>query len=206
MVGLVAATVVTLPGAIGAGGALYYYLRHQHRICPRCGTGWGKRSERALPTRLEPTARPAVVDEVGGRGEGVMRVWSVMLFILGAIFLGIGAVELEAVLLVLGVVSTGSALLLRRSANVAREKRREGLLTSLQMHVLQLAGQRRGRLTVTEVAAALSWPMRRAERVLHSLDDGWRVNSEVTDEGVIVYEFREIIAHPTSNPRIGEGN
>jgi hypothetical protein len=35
--------------------------------------------------------------------------------------------------------------------------------------------------------------MRRAEKVLQSLDDGMRVNSEVTDEGVIVYDFLELI-------------
>jgi hypothetical protein len=35
--------------------------------------------------------------------------------------------------------------------------------------------------------------MRRAEKVLNSLDDGWRVNSTVTDDGVIVYEFRELL-------------
>ena len=34
--------------------------------------------------------------------------------------------------------------------------------------------------------------LRRAEKVLQSLDDGLRVNSEVTDEGVIVYDFLEL--------------
>jgi hypothetical protein len=32
--------------------------------------------------------------------------------------------------------------------------------------------------------------------VLDSLDDGLRVNAEVTDEGVIVYEFREVMHTP----------
>ena len=56
---------------------------------------------------------------------------------------------------------------------------------------------------MTEVAAALAWPIRRAEKVLHSLDDGWRVNSEVTDEGVIVYEFRELLARGDSEGPLG---
>jgi hypothetical protein len=46
------------------------------------------------------------------------------------------------------------------------------------------------------VAAELGWTMPRAEKVLDSLEDGIRVCSEVTDEGVIVYEFREILNAP----------
>ena len=132
-----------------------------------------------------------------------MRVWSVILFALGAIALGLGIVEVEAVLLVFGVVFAGGGMLLHRGANTAREKRREAMLASLQLHVLRLAGQRQGRLTVSEVAAALSWPIRRAEKVLHSLDDGWRVNSEVTDDGLIVYEFRELLARGDSDSSTG---
>jgi hypothetical protein len=72
--------------------------------------------------------------------------------------------------------------------------------------VLRLAAEQGGRLTVTEVAAHLGWPMRRAEKILQSLDDGVRVDSEVTDEGVIVYEFREIVhARQLRDRTTGEG-
>ncbi|HEV2733455.1 MAG TPA: hypothetical protein VGV85_01415, partial [Longimicrobiaceae bacterium] len=81
---------------------------------------------------------------------------------------------------------------LQSVARKEREARRAALLSNLQMPVLALAAERRGRLTVTETAAALGWPLPRAEKVLDSLEDGLRVNSEVTDEGVIVYEFREL--------------
>ena len=64
---------------------------------------------------------------------------------------------------------------------------------ALQQPVLRLAGDRGGRLTVTEVASSLGWPLRRAEKVLNSLEDGLRVASTVTDQGVIVYEFRELM-------------
>jgi hypothetical protein len=84
-------------------------------------------------------------------------------------------------------------LVLQRAATREREQRREALLSALQLPVLQLAGRKGGQLTVTEVAAELGWTMRRAEKVLQSLDDGMRVNSEVTDEGVIVYDFLELI-------------
>lgn len=190
--GLVAATVVTLPGALGAGGVLYYWLRHDHRICPRCGAGWGARGELVNVSRgpVAPAGQPM---RPARGGEGLMRAWSVMLGALGAVLLVVGAAELELLVFSFGILAGAGAFLLHRGANAARERRREALLANLQLNVLKLAGERRGRLTVTEVAAALSWPMRRAEKVLNSLDDGWRVNSTVTDEGVIVYEFRELL-------------
>ncbi len=190
--GLVAATVVTLPGALGAGGVLYYWLRHDHRICPRCGASWGAGGELVNIPRgsVAPAGQPM---RSARGGEGVMRAWSVMLGVLAAVMLVVGAAELELLVFSFGVLAGVGAFLLHRGANAARERRREALLANLQLNVLKLAGERRGRLTVTEVAAALSWPMRRAEKVLNSLDDGWRVNSTVTDEGVIVYEFRELL-------------
>ena len=132
------------------------------------------------------------------RGAGVKRPWSIMLLVLGAILLTVGAVETEAVVAVLGLLATAGGVALHLQANEEREERRAALISALQTPVLELAADRGGRLTVTEVAAALRWPLRRAEKVLHSLDDGWRVSSDITDEGVIVYEFRELL--------LGHGN
>jgi CTP-dependent riboflavin kinase len=88
--------------------------------------------------------------------------------------------------------AAAAGLVVRRVADRDRERRRAALLSSLQPPVLQLAARRGAQLTVTETAAELGWSLRRAEKVLQSLDDGVRVSSEVTDEGVIVYEFREL--------------
>ena len=82
--------------------------------------------------------------------------------------------------------------MLRDAANRERQARRAALISSLQLPVLRLAAECEGRLTVSEVATGLGWTMRRAEKVLQSLEDGLRVESEVTDEGVIVYDFREL--------------
>lgn len=194
---LVAATVVTLPAVLGAGGAVYYILRKNHRICPRCGLSWGKFGELAnapaapVPTETNTTEVPERMPPRGA--EVTMRVWSVLLALLATLFVVAGALESEIGMVVVGLVTGAGAWGLRRGAARARERRRNALLARLQTHVLKLARDREGVLTVTEVAAALSWPMRRAEKVLHSLDDGWRVNSRVTDEGVIVYEFRELL-------------
>jgi hypothetical protein len=89
-------------------------------------------------------------------------------------------------------VAGTAGIALYHAASVDRQKRREALLSALQLPVLQLAGRKRGQLTVTEVAAELGWTMRRAEKVLQSMDDGLRVTSDVTDEGVIVYNFPEL--------------
>ena len=66
--------------------------------------------------------------------------------------------------------------------------------------MLKLAADHGGRLTVTEVATSLGWTLPRAEKVLESLEDGYRVSSEVTDEGLIVYEFRELM-HAQAEPQ-----
>jgi hypothetical protein len=124
--------------------------------------------------------------------ERTMRGFSILLGLASVFLVTLGIVEAEFVVVILGILAALGAAGLHRGANAARERRREALLSALQLSVLRLAGERQGRLTVTEVAAALSWPMRRAEKVLNSLDDGWRVNSVVTDEGLIVYEFVEL--------------
>jgi hypothetical protein len=203
MAALVAATLFTLPVALGAGGFLFYALRRDHRICPRCGLGWGRFGQRAVEVQARAAVRrehrhPAPV------GEGAMRVWSVLLFVLAAILLVTGIAGLEFVPIGLGLVAGGGGYALRRGANRAREERRAALIASLQTPVLKLAARCNGRLTVTEVAATLGWPLTRAEKVLNSLDDGWRVSSEVTDEGIIVYEFRELMLTSERHPELLE--
>lgn len=206
MAALIGATLITLPWALGAGGFLYYGMRRDHRVCPRCGYAWGRRGERAVersPRGQSPDRRTVNLPRGGG---GLARTWSVILFAMSAVMLTVGAIEFEAIVFAFGMLAAAGGVILHRTANRAREERRAAMIASLQMPVIKLAAERRGRLTVTEVAASLGWPIRRAERILHSLDDGWRVNSEVTDEGVIVYEFRELMLGtpppaPSARPR-----
>ena len=51
-------------------------------------------------------------------------------------------------------------------------------------------------MTVTEVAASLDLSLSAAEGVLDGMDDGLRVRSDITDQGIIVYEFPELRHHP----------
>lgn len=188
---LVGATVLTA-GAMGAGGLVFYLVRRDHQVCPRCGHGWGRHGEHAL-VRAGTAAPAEIATSPVARLETAARGWSILLILMAAMLLVVGIVEMEMVPLLFGLASGGGALLLHRSANRARERRRAALISSLQLPVLKLASQRGGRLTVTEVAAELGWTLPRSEKVLQSLDDGVRVDSEVTDEGVIVYQFRELL-------------
>ena len=78
----------------------------------------------------------------------------------------------------------------------AREARRLALMGRLQRRVLRLATEKGGTLTVTEVAASLNLSLSAAENVLEDMDDGLRVRSDITNQGIIVYEFPEVRHRP----------
>jgi hypothetical protein len=63
----------------------------------------------------------------------------------------------------------------------------------LQRKILRLAQAKGGTLTVTEVAADINLGLPAAEKILTSMDDGFRVRSEISDEGIIYYEFPELL-------------
>jgi hypothetical protein len=112
------------------------------------------------------------------------------------LMVAIGVVEFEmaavAVGSVMGAAGTGTIWWGLK----ARQDRRQALMTRLQRRVLLLATDKGGTLTVTEVAAQLNLSLSAAEGVLDGMDDGLRVRSEVTNEGIIVYEFPELRHHP----------
>ena len=188
---LVGITMMTMP-IMGAGGLGFYLLRHNHRVCPRCGMHWGPHGMRAMSlvpggaTQMN-ASDPAINVPASGR-----RGWAIMLMIMAGIFLTIAISAGEFAPLMFGLLAGGGGAALLKSERTERERRREAILESLQLPVLQLAGRKAGRLTVTDVATEMGWPMVRAEKVLNSLDDGLRVMSDITDDGVIVYDFLEI--------------
>jgi hypothetical protein len=89
---------------------------------------------------------------------------------------------------VVGATGTGSFWWGLRGLN----ERRKVLMQRLQQKVLHLATERGGNLTVTEVAADLNLSLPAAEKVLIAMDDGFRVRSEISKEGVLYYEFPEV--------------
>jgi hypothetical protein len=191
---LVGLTVLTA-GAMGVGGIAYYLMRRDHRVCPRCGEGWGKLGVRSVAmspmganVRLPMQAQDNVSLEPGSARGG----WAKVLFVIAAFFTIIALAATEFVPLLFAGMALGGGLLLQRGAREERERKREALIQQLQLPVLQLASKHGGRLTVTQVATEMGWPMTRAEKVLNSLDDGFRVMSDITDDGVIVYDFPEL--------------
>ena len=62
-----------------------------------------------------------------------------------------------------------------------------------QSRVVRLARQRGGRLTVTETAADTGLTVEEAAEILKRLADGGFVEVEITDSGLIVYRFPEVL-------------
>jgi hypothetical protein len=65
-----------------------------------------------------------------------------------------------------------------------------------QLAVLKLAEAEDGQLTVTEVAARLGWPLDVAQATMLSLEDGKRVTTTLTEDGIMLYDFPELIHDP----------
>lgn len=175
---------------MGVGGLVYYLLRRDHRICPRCYRSWGARGEFALAASSSDVAPEPTLPL--SFAEPARAVTPILLFLLAFICALAGIASGNPGPLIVAALVAGGGLILQRSAENKREERRAQLLTALQPAVLKLAAERNGRLTVTEVATRMGWTLPRAEKVLQSLDDGYRVTSDVTDEGMIVYEFLEL--------------
>ncbi|WP_420127828.1 hypothetical protein [Longimicrobium sp.] len=138
------------------------------------------------------------------RGSRKKRVWAYILFFLAFLF-GSGVVEGDSdwkVSLFYALVAGGVATLLLRSVWKDEEKAVEMARGERQLAVVRLAEREDGQLTVTEVAAKLGWSVDEAAATLRSMEDGVRVTTTVTDEGVILYDFPELIHDPGRKKRL----
>ena len=192
---LVGASLLTY----GVGGLIYWLVKRDALVCPSCGLSWDRARQLEASSLGEKAAdpglwlQPARIRPEGlPRGGLVRRAAGVILAILAVFLLGIGIVEATA-----GTVVVGISIGLVGASSFAwgwraLHQRREGLLQSLQTGVLRVAAARGGRLTATDVASDLGVTLPAAERVLFSMDDGFRVRSKVTDEGLLVFDFPEI--------------
>jgi hypothetical protein len=186
----------------GLGGLAYWLARRNHYICPNCGENW----ERA---RGDGSVLPAVEGAPGGAslpsGGLKRRVLGTAIVLFASLLIMIGIVEAEAAAIAIGSVfgAAGSGTFFWGWN--ALQNRRQAVQASVQRRVLQLATERRGVLTVTEVAASLDLSLQAAEKVMDSLDDGFRVRSDITEEGVIVYHFPEVLHRDRLEPGSGLG-
>lgn len=198
--------VVTWP-TFGVGGLAYYLFRRKRMVCAQCGLGW---QHARIPgpgvdthPALADSARTSAAD--GGRiaGESLPRrglgrrvVGGAMVFFAALMVVaGVSSFEVEIIAVggVVGALGTATAWW----GLQARETRRRAIMARLQRRVLLHATEQGGTLTVSEVAASLDLSLAAAEEVLDSMDDGLRVRSEVTNEGIIVYDFPELRHRPS---------
>jgi len=177
----------------GLGGLAYWLARRKHLICPSCGLGW----EHASPAG--EGERRGAFPSSGSNGtkklpsSGVKRrVLGSLLVLLGSFLIMMGIIELEMALVVLGSVAGAGGSGTFFWGWKALQERRQAVTTGLQQKVLRLATRKGGTLTVTDVAAELDLSMPAAEKILIGMDGGFRVRSEITEEGIILYEFPEV--------------
>lgn len=177
----------------GIGGFVYWIMRRKRSVCPNCGLGW----EHARTSLEDDGERVGAGERSGGtelpRSGVFRRVTGVLAVVLAVFLIVVGIVEME-----IGAVVTGSAVGLVGSGTFwwgwkALQERRRAIMTGLQNRVLRLAHRKGGTLTVTDVAAGLDVSLPVAEKVLVGMDDGFRVRSEITSEGILFYEFPEVV-------------
>jgi hypothetical protein len=89
-------------------------------------------------------------------------------------------------LVVLGGVLWVLARKLDSSAQLLRYRRQQNA-------IVRLGQERGGRLTATETAADTGLTMEEAEEILVRLADGGFVEIEITESGMVVYRFPEIL-------------
>lgn len=179
----------------GLGGLGYWLWKRNQVICPSCGLAW-HRFAQALPPPRDGNSQALIASEGGDplpRGGLFRRVVGVGLILMATIMIVAGIAEGEAALIAVGsgfgATGTGGFWWGLKALN----ERRKALMQRMQQKVLRLATHRGGTLTVTEVAADLNLSLPAAEKILAAMDDGFRVRCEISKEGVLFYEFPEVI-------------
>ena len=179
----------------GLGGLGYWLFRRNRVICPNCGLAWHMYPQ-ALPPPAEGNAPAMVTAESQPplpRGGLLRRIFGAGLVLTATILVVVGIAEAELAAVgvgsVIGATGTGAFWWGLKGLN----ERRKALMQRLQQKVLRLATHRGGTLTVTEVASDMNLSLPAAEKVLVSMDDGFRVRSEISKDGVLYYEFPEVL-------------
>jgi hypothetical protein len=179
----------------GFGGLIYWLARRKHLICPRCGLGWEHASRALAVTGSEPerVMLEAEPDEKLPSAGLKRRIAGVGAILMAGLLVLIGFVEWEMVAVAVGSVVGGGGSGMFYWGWKGLQERQKALMQGLQRKILKLADVKGGTLTVTEVAADMNLSLPAAENILTSMDDGFRVRSEISKEGVLYYEFPELL-------------
>ena len=116
-------------------------------------------------------------------------------FFLNAVEKGVDAGDIAAVFL-LGIAPVAAGGMLIRShfkdkQKVALEKKKV-LQTQQEKEIILLAQQKGGRLSIPEIVAGTSLSTIEADQLMREMTTKGYVDMQVTDAGVIIYEFYEI--------------
>ncbi|MDH3205081.1 MAG: hypothetical protein OEO79_00635 [Gemmatimonadota bacterium] len=179
----------------GFGGLVYWLARRKHLICPRCGLGW-ENASRALTLAGSEAEQRAVEEQPDERlpKSGIKRrLLGAGMVVGGTLLLLAGILGAEGALAAWGSVIGGGGSLTFYWGWHELQERRKAIMQRIQRKVLRLAAAKGGTLTVTEVAADINLGLPAAEKILMSMDDGFRVRSEISNEGIIYYEFPELL-------------
>ena len=184
----------------GVGGLIYYAAFRRNLVCPECGLGW--QGSREVPGLESPERRSAAVARrpASGSVAGPLPPSGIGRRIFG---IGLGAIGIMTIIAGLADGSLGELVLTGAMFGMAGsgtflwgwralQRRRRAVLQALGRRVLALADARGGVLTVTEVAAELDLSLEAAEKLMVGMDDDFRVRSDISEEGVIYYEFPEL--------------
>ncbi|WP_156104597.1 hypothetical protein [Spirochaeta lutea] len=107
--------------------------------------------------------------------------------------MGFSLVSMFFPLALLAAGGIGLALYIRRRRRKDAPRLTQG---DLQARIFRVAREHRGRLTVSQAAADLGMSPGDAEALLLSVSDGLRVKTEVSDQGLLYFEFTELIEGP----------
>jgi hypothetical protein len=132
-------------------------------------------------------------DEKLPRGGIKRRLLGVGMVLVSTLLLLGGILDAEAGMVAAGSLLGGGGSLTFYWGWHELQARRKAIMQRIQRKILRLAKARGGTLTVTEVAADINLGIPAAEKILMSMDDGFRVRSEISEEGIIYYEFPELL-------------
>lgn len=194
------------------GGLTYWLVCRKRLVCPNCGFGWENSTRMleapktaALPgatgssATLVPAGTPTALAEPdeplpsNGLGRRVIGVGAILM---ATLMILVGIVEFVAPPIVVGGVLGAAGSLNFLWGWKALGERRKAVMRGMERRILKLARARNGSLTVTDVAAELDLSLEASEKLLNEMEDGFRIRSDVTDDGIIVYEFPEVQHRP----------
>jgi len=175
-------------------GIVYWLSRRKHLICPRCALDW-EHASRAVAVVGPEASRHLIEEEPDEKlpSAGLKRrIAGAGAVLFASLMVLIGFIEWEMAAVAFGSVVGGGGSLMFYWGWQGLQERGRAITQGIQRKILRLASMRGGTLTVTEVAADLNLALPAAEDILTSMDDGFRVRSDISSEGVIYYEFPEL--------------